>query len=236
MNAKAIMRKFALLAIASSALLGLAICVSPASADVVGNFVKKSGDYMSGKLRFSPTAGIVDTNPTSSASAGLLIDAVPGQNQNNGRLVSFRDNGVEYANFNYSSDTVHHLDVPGGYITCGFFTAGNFSVNGAGITVSQILNVADRFNVTSFTDSSGTPGNSSSNVMSGRAAFAAAGTAVVLTTNKAQATSNLFVQLEDLDTTATRVKAVCAAGSCTVTANAAATATTKFYWMLVNHQ
>lgn len=85
-----------------------------------------------------------------------------------------------------------------------------------------------------YTDTSGTPGNGTANTGTGRAAFAALGTAVVITNNLSQAASVVQVTLEDLDATLLRVKVVPTDGSFTVTADAAATATCKFRWVLFN--
>ncbi len=84
-------------------------------------------------------------------------------------------------------------------------------------------------------DSSGTPGNVTNNNQLGRAAFAAAGTTVVVTNSSVTATSEVFINLLTTDATLTsaRVTAI-AAGSFTVTGNAAATAATTFSFLVVN--
>lgn len=95
-------------------------------------------------------------------------------------------------------------------------------------TVNQGLNA-------SYSDTSGSPGAATINKSAGRAAIAAAASSVVITNSKVLATSVVMVSLEDGDTTATsiRVSAV-SAGSFTVTANAAATAATKFRFAVIN--
>jgi hypothetical protein len=86
-----------------------------------------------------------------------------------------------------------------------------------------------------LTDSSGTPGNATNNSPRGRAAFAAAGTAVVITSSLVTATSQIVCTLETVDATLTQIlTAVPGAGAFTVTGNAAATGTPKFSWMVVN--
>jgi hypothetical protein len=86
-----------------------------------------------------------------------------------------------------------------------------------------------------YTDSSGTAGNATNNSPTGRAAFAAAATTCVITNSLVTATSKVFTQLEGSDTTLLYIKsAVPAAGSFTVTGNAAATAATKFSFIVVN--
>lgn len=86
------------------------------------------------------------------------------------------------------------------------------------------------------TDSTGTPGNVTNNSALGRAAFAAAGTTVVVTNSTVTANSEVFVQLLGAaDATLTSIVGVTvAAGSFTVTGNAAATATKQFSFLVVN--
>ena len=86
-----------------------------------------------------------------------------------------------------------------------------------------------------YTDSSGTPGNVTNNSPRGRAAFAAASATVTVTSSLVTATSSVFVQRETADATLTTILSVVpAAGSFTVTGNAAATGTTKFSFFVVN--
>jgi hypothetical protein len=84
------------------------------------------------------------------------------------------------------------------------------------------------------TDTSGTPGNATINTLSGRAAFAAAGSTVVVTNSTVTATSKVFVSLRAGDATLVSVRVTPAAGSFTVTGNAAATAITIFDFFVVN--
>lgn len=84
------------------------------------------------------------------------------------------------------------------------------------------------------TDSSGTPGNATINTPRGRAAFAAAGSSVVITNSLVTATSTVLVQLGGADATLTTVRVTAAAGSFTVTGNAAATGTTPFDFLVIN--
>lgn len=85
-----------------------------------------------------------------------------------------------------------------------------------------------------FVDSSGTPGNVTNASPRGRAAFAAAGATVVVTSSICTANSTVLVALAGGDATATSIRVTPAAGSFTVTANAAATATTKFDFVVLN--
>ena len=102
-----------------------------------------------------------------------------------------------------------------------------------GIMPVEEKNILDKvINPPSFTDSSGTPGNATANTALGRSAIAASATACVVTNNLVSSASVVQVSLETADATATRVIVVPANGSFTVTANAAATGTTKFNWLV----
>lgn len=86
-----------------------------------------------------------------------------------------------------------------------------------------------------YTDSSGTPGNVTNNSPSGRAAFAAAGTSVVVTSSIVTATSKIMAMLISADATLTFIKNIVpAAGSFTVNGNAAATAAATFMFVVFN--
>jgi len=82
------------------------------------------------------------------------------------------------------------------------------------------------------TDTTSTPGNGTADTFQGRAACAVGANAVVVRSNKCVAGSVVSVTLEDLDTTATRCKAVAADGSFTVTFDAATSAVTRFRWVI----
>lgn len=87
-----------------------------------------------------------------------------------------------------------------------------------------------------YTDSTGTPGNVTNNSPSGRAAIAAAASTCVVTNSSVLATSKVFAQLLGAaDATLTSILGVTvAAGSFTVTGNAAATAAKSFEFLVVN--
>lgn len=89
--------------------------------------------------------------------------------------------------------------------------------------------------LSAITDSSGTPGNVTNNAARGRAAFAAAGTSVVVTSSLCAANSTVLVSLKGGDATLTSVTVTPAAGSFTVTGNAAATATTPFDFVVIGN-
>ena len=102
-----------------------------------------------------------------------------------------------------------------------------------GTTTPGIVKASDL--QATFTNSSSTPGNVTNNSPRGKAAFAAAGTSVVVTSSLVTATSTVLTQLETGDATLTEILRVTpAAGSFTVTGNAAATAATTFSFLVVN--
>lgn len=86
-----------------------------------------------------------------------------------------------------------------------------------------------------LTDGSGTPGNVTQNVEHGRAAFAAAASTVVVTNSQVAANSTVLVSLGGSDATLTSVRVTPAAGSFTVTGNAAATGTTPFDYIVIQN-
>lgn len=86
-----------------------------------------------------------------------------------------------------------------------------------------------------LTDNSATPGNTTISTPSGRAAFAAAASTVVVTSTIATLASKINVNLEGApDATLSSVSVTLANGSFTVTGNAAATATKKFSFTVLN--
>lgn len=101
---------------------------------------------------------------------------------------------------------------------------------------SQVWSIDLTSGITSeaSTDISGTPGNGTVNTPRGRAAFAAAGASVVITSSLVTAASLVLVQLGGVDATLTTVRVTAGAGSFTVTGNAAATGTTPFSFLVIN--
>lgn len=85
-----------------------------------------------------------------------------------------------------------------------------------------------------YQDDSGTPGNATQHTDMGRAAIAAAASAVTITNNKCLATSVVVVELEDADATLLYVTVAPGAGSFVITGNTTATANTKLRWRLYN--
>jgi hypothetical protein len=108
------------------------------------------------------------------------------------------------------------------------------SVNGTSIGQAAPAAVKTTNLAATYSDSSGTPGSASNNNPRGRAAFAAAASSVVITSSLVTAASTILVSLGGNDATLTSIRVTPAAGSFTVTGNAAATATTPFDWVVVN--
>lgn len=111
-------------------------------------------------------------------------------------------------------------------------SGGTINSTTIGVTTPAIVKTSNL--QATYIDSSGTPGNITNNSPRGRAAFAAAGTSVVVTSSLVTATSSVLVQLGGTDTTLTFVRVTPAAGSFTVTGNAAATAITPFDFFVIN--
>lgn len=87
----------------------------------------------------------------------------------------------------------------------------------------------------SFTDSSGTPGNVTNSSPRGRVAVAAGASAVTVTSTLVAATSTVLAVVSSVDATLFEVLSVVpAAGSFTITCNAAATAATKVDFLVIN--
>lgn len=111
-------------------------------------------------------------------------------------------------------------------------TGGTINTTTIGVTTPAIVKASDYQAATA--DISGTAGNGTASTARGRAAFAAAANSVVITSALVTATSSIFVQLNTVDTTLKSVSVVAAAGSFTITGNAAATAITAFDFHVIN--
>lgn len=146
--------------------------------------------------------------------------AIGGTAANTGSFTTLSATGALTAN----GANVNHSLAPTG--------TGNVTLGAAG-TGSTTLTRLNSLTVLSA-DTSGTPGNATINNLSGRAAFAAAGSTVVITNSTVTANSKVFVSLRAGDATLTTVRVTPAAGSFTVTGNAAATAITIFDFLVVN--
>lgn len=87
----------------------------------------------------------------------------------------------------------------------------------------------------SYTDDSATSGNRTVNKVRGKNAFAIGAATCVITDSFITANSQVICTLEFGDATLTQIlRCTPAAGSCTVTGNANATAATKFSWFVIN--
>ncbi len=97
------------------------------------------------------------------------------------------------------------------------------------------LELQTNLRVTSYTDDSATPGNRTVNRMRGKNSFAIGANAVTVTNGLVTANSQVVCALEFIDATLTQILSVVpGAGSFVVTANANATAATKFSWFVIN--
>lgn len=108
------------------------------------------------------------------------------------------------------------------YLEMGKFTNGAID----NLTVKKVIVALD--------DKSATVGAVTSNSIHGRATLAAGATSVVLTNNLVTADSMIIITPRSLDATAKEFTAIAAAGSFTVTVNAAATANFSFDFLVVS--
>jgi hypothetical protein len=152
----------------------------------------------------------------------------------NGALVgAVSSNGKEYLTpsvFNSAPASTQPAAIFNSAVT---FTGGTIDNVSIGATTRN----AGRFSTLSVTavDSTGTPGNVTNNSAAGRAAFAAAASTVVVTNALVLAADTVMVTLLGAaDATLTGIVGVTvAAGSFTVTGNAAATATKGFMFTVI---
>lgn len=193
-----------------------------------------SGTGFSNYLAVPPAIGGTTPNTgsfTNLASSGTVSGsgfsnyfasppAIGGTAANTGSFTTLSATGALTAN----GANVNHSLAPTG--------TGNVTLGAAG-TGSTTRTRLNSLTVLS-SDTSGTPGNATINNLSGRAAFAAAGSTVVITNSTVTANSKVFVSLRAGDATLTTVRVTPAAGSFTVTGNAAATAITIFDFLVVN--
>ena len=84
------------------------------------------------------------------------------------------------------------------------------------------------------TDSSGTPGAATIAKPSGKSAFKAAESTLVITNSLVGTGTKVFFSLERLDGTLGAVAVVCTANTITFTGTSTATATTKINWFIIN--
>lgn len=137
--------------------------------------------------------------------------------------------------------------ITGGFIVgvgLGTANAGSLHLlsNAAGFATAATLNtstLAARAYIqqtasSTYTDTSGTPGNATANTGSGRSAVALGDTAVTITCSQCFADSVVNATAEDIDATLTHFKVAPGNGSFVLTGNAAATAAFKFRWSITN--
>lgn len=162
-----------------------------------------------------PAAAVALVDPTTGVPLGLL-----GQDGKE-YLLGFTANGPAAV-------------APGPYVPGAVVITGG-SINGTpiGSTTPSTVKTSN-LQAGTFTDISGTPGNGTSSGTRGRAAFAAAASAITVTSSLVTANSTVLVQLGGSDATLTSVRATAGAGSFTVTGNAAATGITPFDFLVVN--
>lgn len=107
----------------------------------------------------------------------------------------------------------------------------------AGFDVANIDNLAVGTNLrlTNYIDDSGTVGSRTVNRQRGKNAFAIGAATCTITNSLVTADSQVVVSIEFGDATLTTLlRVIPAAGSFVVTANATATAATKFSWCVIN--
>ena len=117
-------------------------------------------------------------------------------------------------------------------ITGGTIAGATINAASVGLTTPAVVRTSNL--QATYTDSSGTPGNVTNSSPRGRAAFAAAASAVTVTSTLVTAASTILVSYSGGDATLTSVAVVAGAGSFVVTGNAAATGITKFDFVVVN--
>jgi hypothetical protein len=102
-------------------------------------------------------------------------------------------------------------------------------------TLGGATSLAGSLTLSSYTDDSATPGNRTVNKVRGKNAIAIGAATCVITNSFVTANSQVLCTLEFADATATTIlSCIPGAGSFTLTVNAAATAATKFSWVVLN--
>lgn len=97
------------------------------------------------------------------------------------------------------------------------------------------LEVVTNLRLTNYTNDSATAGNRTVNAGRGKNSFAIGALAVTVTNSLVTANSQVLCSLEFIDATLTTILTVIpGAGSFVITANANATAATKFSWVVIN--
>ncbi len=116
-------------------------------------------------------------------------------------------------------------------------TTGDTYLGGtANVTSTAVMGLLNsgKITVLGTNTATGTTGAQTINKPTGEVNFAAAATTIVVTNSLATTASNIFVQVYGTDATATSARVTKAAGSFTITLNAAATAETKVAFWVIN--
>lgn len=192
-----------------------------------GNSVRiQTTHNVSGRIRFVPTNTESPPPQNSSRSFGPTpIDQTFGPWGIPGTVfVDCERGSATTLTYTVNSDAMSQVSITGGQID---------SPVQIGVTSPPYIKVG--IFAANWQDASGSPGNATQSTIHGRAAFAAAASTVTITNVNVQtANVSVFVQLLDNDATLTSMRVTSiAAGSFTVTGNAAATGTTRFTYLIV---
>jgi len=203
------------------------INLSGASTTAAGGISWGSGSsiYRSGSATITVQGSFNTTSNLGIVNGGALINW---QNQNNGYIV-FGSTGLSmFKNLSDANPAVTITNVHGGatgkiLVLASSVGASVFSVDRYGKIAMDATNTA-----------TGTTGAQTINKPSGFVNFAAGASTLVVTNSLALTTSIVQVQVYGTDATATTARVTLAAGSFTISLNAAATAETKVSFIVFN--
>lgn len=136
-------------------------------------------------------------------------------------------NNVNGANF-------HIYDLQSSAYRIGLNASGDLYIGPSSSTFGFRFTQAGNLEVSKTMTAAGTVGAQTINKANGSANVAAGQTTLIVTNNLVATTSNVFVQVYGTDATATSARVTRAAGSFTITLNAAATAETAVGFFVVN--
>lgn len=192
--------------------------------DVVLNAAPAAGEYGGWVCTARGTNGTYSEGRTATSAGGTSLTLSAATNYRTGIHVGDR--------ITVNATTVNVTDVSADLLT---LTVSGAVPAGAGLAITYAAPTFAKFGpvVGGIPDSTGTPGAATQNTRRGRVAIAAAATNVVVTNNRVTATSVVHATLQTADATLTQVlNVIPAAGSFTITGNAAATAATNVCWTL----
>lgn len=206
----------------------LAILSDAGNISTPGSVSTGIGGGSTGALDLSGvTSGTVTITPK--AIAGTWTFTLPADDGTPGQFLQTDGAGIT------SWQTVS-AGTPGGVNTQVQFNDGGAFGGDAGLTYNKTtdaLTVAGQYFTTATITAGGTTGNQTINNSAGSVNFAAAGTSLVVTSNKVTTNSVVICTVATNDATLKSVSCVAAAGSFTMFANAAATAETRVnFWVL----